>query len=134
MTATKKFTIICYGITFAVFLAILLWGFFGSITGNELGFSLLNFYLLMPVTSFVMALILGIIVPPIKPCASRRSFQRMKWLYPVIFGACGFAIPSVIFGSTDLICLFFSFVPALIGLGIGQLVSRLRSKNKRDSG
>lgn len=114
MTSTKRLSLICYGITLVVFLVIYLWGALGSITGDEMGYSILSFYLIMPFTSFVMSLIMGM------------KNVYMKWLFPVIFGILGFAIPLMVFGSFDWISLFFSFIPAMSGMGVGVLVQRLR--------
>ncbi len=101
MKSSGKISFICYGVTFALFLIIFLWGTIGSITGNEMGYTVLCFYLFMPFTSLVMAFILGI------------NTAHMKWLYPVIFGILGFIIPWAIFKTMDVFALFFSFIPAM---------------------
>ncbi len=113
---TKKVSALCYGITFLVFLAIFLWGTFGVPPGDEMGFSLLNFYLLMPCVSFVAALVLG------------AQNARAKWIYPIFAGILGFAVPALVFGGVDWISLFFSFIPSVAGLGIGVFVRALRAK------
>lgn len=60
MRQNKKVTIIGFGITILISLIILLWGLFGNIMGNELGYGLLSFYIIMPLTAFITALILGL--------------------------------------------------------------------------
>ncbi len=116
MASAKKLSCVCYGITFFIFLAIVLWGKFGAITGEEMGFSVLCFYLIMPVVSFVTALILGL------------KDAYMKWVYPVVFGVFAVVIPWIIFGTADMVSLFFSFVPAVIGLGASRLILKLRGR------
>ncbi len=122
MISTKRLSVICYCVTFFIFLAIFLWGMLGLTSGDEMGFSVLNFYLIMPGISFVAALLLGI------------KDAYMKWLYPIFAGIPGFIIPFLIFGSTNMVSLFFSFIPSVIGLGIGLLVWKIRSSNKPADG
>jgi len=115
----KKITKLCYGITAGIFLVLLLWGILGSITGNELGYSLLSFYLIMPLTSLVIGIIIGI----------KNGY--LKWLYPFVFGIFSLLVPRIIFGSWnsfDAIELFFSFIPALVGVGIGTLIGKIRKE------
>jgi len=58
-------------------------------------------------------------------------------LFPVVFGVLSILIPSLVFGYTpfDLQVLiqgmFHSFIPSLIGLGIGVLIKKL--KNRKNS-
>jgi hypothetical protein len=103
-----------------VLLSLSFWRFsygviLGLTSGNEMGFSVLNFYLIMPCVSFIAALLLGI----------KNAY--MKWAYPVFAGILGFIIPSLVFGSVNWISILFSFVPSVIGLGIGVLVLKLKA-------
>lgn len=116
MNTTKRHYIICYGSTICIFLIIALWGMFGSIDGDALGYSILNFYLIMPLTSMINGLILGI------------KNIYLKWMFPVLFGILGFLIPRFVFGSWDGIALIFSFIPALLGVSAGTLISKVRKK------
>ncbi len=84
--------------------------------GDEMGFSVLNFYIIMPLVSFITALIVGI------------KDAYMKWVYPVVFGVYGLFIPVLIFNSFDFIALFFSFIPALAGVGIGWLINKKKGR------
>lgn len=118
MNTSKKLSIISYGITACIFLVIALWGMFGSITGNEMGYCILNFYLIMPITSLIIGIIMGI------------KGTYLKWLYPILFGICGFIIPCLVFGfgSFDMIAVFFSFIPALLGVFIGFIIGKVRGR------
>ena len=115
---SKKIFYICGGITFFIFLIIFIWGIFLN-SGDEMGYAVLSFYIIMPVTSFVMALILSI------------SNAYFKWLYPIIFGLIGFFIPPIVFkGSWGWIALFFSMIPALLGLAIGLIIQLIIQKGR----
>lgn len=116
MTSKKRLTLICYAATFLEFLAILLWGVSGYITGNELGYVVLNFFMIMPITSFIAALLLSL------------TKAALKWFYPVVFGIFSYMIPMIVFGSFEgILPLFSAFVPAVLGLGLGLLIAKLRS-------
>ena len=116
MDTTKKLSAICYWATFLVFLLIFLWGKFGTTPGDEMGFSVLNFHLIMPGVSFAAALLLSI----------KNAY--IKWIYPVFAGILGFTLPSLVFDGISWISLFFSFVPSVLGLGIGIFVRKLLAR------
>ena len=42
----------CYGITLLVVAGIIIWGSCFSITGDEMGYCLLNYYLIFPILTF----------------------------------------------------------------------------------
>lgn len=106
---------IIYGLSFFVFLVISLWGMFFLDPGDEMGYVILNFYIIMPLTSFIMGIILTV------------KNETLKWEYPVIFGLFGVIIPIAVFnGSWDWISLFFSLIPGFIGLFIGLLINKFR--------
>ncbi|MFP3154016.1 hypothetical protein LQZ18_06195 [Lachnospiraceae bacterium ZAX-1] len=116
MSKARKQTIICYGITLCIFVAIFLWGRFGSITGDELGYSLLGFYIIMPLTSLIIGLVMGI------------KCIYLKWFYPVVFGILGFFIPVFVFEAWTAISLFFSLIPAFLGVLVGWIIYKVRKK------
>lgn len=91
-------------------------GLFFLSPGDEMGYSILNFYLLLPLTALICSLLLGL-----------RS-HWMKWLAPVLFGLLGWLLPWAVFHATDAMFLMLTFVPALIGLLTGRLVCRIRKK------
>lgn len=117
MNANKKLSFVCYGITLCIFLAIFLWGILGLKSGDEMGYCFLNFYLIMPLTSLIMGIILGI----------KNAY--LNFLYPIVFGGFGFVIPGLVFRSSwDLFASFFSLLPALLGLLIGLLIWKIRTR------
>ncbi|NLY81550.1 MAG: hypothetical protein GX078_02055 [Clostridiales bacterium] len=115
--SNKKVSIISYGVSLIIFLIIAIWGKFFLKGGDEMGYALMNFYLIMPLVSLVFGIILG----------SKDAY--LKWAYPIVFGILGIIIPSFIFiGSLDWISVFFSLIPALLGLAIGILINKSRNK------
>jgi hypothetical protein len=103
--------------------ALLAWGIWGKLTGNlrgnEIGFTVIIMWLVMPVTSFAITLILSI------------KDYFWKWIFPFIACAFGYIIPLVMFrnaGAAGLEPLMLSLVPALLGLGIGLLICKLRKR------
>ena len=49
----------CYGITLLVVAGIIIWGSCFSITGDEMGYCLLNYYLIFPILTFTCGMKLG---------------------------------------------------------------------------
>ncbi|MCL1798873.1 MAG: hypothetical protein FWG23_03950 [Eggerthellaceae bacterium] len=123
MDKRKKLSLICFGITAGIFLVIALWGASSLIVGNEMGYSITAFYFIMPITSLAVGIFLG------------NGDGFLMWLYPFVFGACGLLIPCLVFGFATLssFALFFSFVPALIGVALGALVRKSLSKDRQAS-
>jgi len=108
---------ICNGVTSLIFLIVTLWGLFFMSSGDEMGYALLSFYLIIPVSSFVIALIIS------------KTGTNLKWMYPVIFGMIGFFIPTLIFhGSWGWFAGVYVVVPALLGLIIGTVVQKIRAR------
>lgn len=115
MGNVKRRSIICYAVTAAIFLIVALWGIFALNPGDALGYSLLNFYLVMPLTSLVAGIFMGALQ------------TRTKWIYPAVFGVLGVLIPNAVFSFTwSFVVLFFSLIPALAGVFAGCVVLRIR--------
>ncbi len=104
--------ILCYGVSFIIYISILLWGLFGKHNNEYFGYCLFSFYLIMPSVSFLSALILGI----------TKSFW--KWIYPLCFGSLGFIIPIIVFSKTIQTPLYLYFLPSAIGLAIGIILKK----------
>lgn len=104
-----------------ILFALLVWGLWGklsgNIMGNEMAFALIIFYFVIPLTAFVITLILSI----------KGSFW--KWIFPLIAYAFTLAISFIMFHhSGDSFSAIISLVPALLGLGIGLLVRSTRNR------
>lgn len=89
---------------------LMIWGVVFQRVEDEIGYSLVAFYLIMSLLSIICSAV----------WASGRS--KTKFFAPIIFGAMGFMLPFTVFQSFDVICLFFAFIPSLIGLLIGLCV------------
>ena len=95
---------------------ILIWGLFFLRPGDEMGYALLNFYLLLPLTALVCSWTAGM-----------RS-GWVKWLAPLLFGGIGWFLPLAVFHSTDPIFLFFAFLPSIVGVLAGAGLSTIRAR------
>jgi len=105
---------ICNGVTLFIFMAITLWGVLFLRSGDEMGYALLGFYLIIPISSFVIAFIL------------RKTETKLKWLYPVLFGLIGYFIPTLVFHSSwGWFAALYVAVPALLGLLIGSIIKQM---------
>jgi|GEM_PF-1855123 Predicted integral membrane protein len=93
-------------------------GLFFLKPGEEMGYVVFYFYLVMPVTAFICSLILGL------------RATKLKYLSPLIFGAFGLIIPAIVFRNFDLFALGFGFYPSLFGLMIGHIIYLLRRRKK----
>lgn len=103
-----KISIICYGISILIFGGIYREGVVLK-PGDEIGYCLIFFYAIMPISTFIVSLIITL----------KRGY--LFWLYPIIFGVLAELISFEIFGTYDIISLFFALIPAVVGLGIGLI-------------
>jgi hypothetical protein len=108
----KNVTLYCYITSFLIYTAILLSGVFGEHSGGYFGYGLFSFYLVIPATSLITALILHI----------SNANAVLKWLYPFVFGAFGIIIPLLVWPSMLSDVWFLCIVPAWVGLGFGLLI------------
>jgi len=114
---SKKISIICYGISALIFLVIGIWGVFLP-AGDEMGYCLLNFYIVMPLTALIVSLIINM----------EKGY--LFWFYPVFVGILGIIIPFVVFSTFEMQSLFIAFFPALIGLIVGWFI-RVKTKTMK---
>ena len=112
----KKVTILCYVISFIIYMAIFLWGIFGEHHGSYFGYGMFSFYLIIPVTSFIISLFLAL----------KNAY--LKWLYPFLFGAFGLFIPMMVFPRMFSDVWIFCIVPAFVGYSVGLLFCKARTK------
>lgn len=97
---------------------ILIWGL-NINGGDEIGYSLIAFYALMPITSLVTCIIM--------------SRNRFRGAIPVavILSVAAFLIPYAVFSSFDWISVFFGLIPCAIGLLIGYALKKI-NLNRRN--
>lgn len=98
-----------YGI---VYIAILVEGILLLTPSNEMGYTILTMYLLLPVVSILTSIVIGLNGP------------KEKWITPMIMGILGYLLPAVVFQSWlfDYTCLFFSGIPSLVGMVIAIVI------------
>lgn len=75
-----------------------------------MGYSVINFFLIMPSTAFIVSLILS------------RKKGFLFWFYPIFIGSIGFMIPYIVFHGFHGLALFLNLIPALIGTIVGTLI------------
>lgn len=103
--------------------AVLLWGL-SDVVGDEMGYSLLCFYIFAPVVELLCGFSAG----------KRRVWY--KWLFPLT-GLLNWLIPFVVFGGkfikAQLISMtFIAAVPALFGLLAGLFYGKRRRTKEID--
>ena len=106
-----------------VYALMLLWGLSG-ITGDEIGYSILCFYIFAPVSELLCGFSIG-----------RRSVWY-KWFFPLT-GLLNPFIPFMVFGGRFIKAEFISLtliaaVPAILGLFAGVFYSRHRYTKEVD--
>ncbi len=114
-------SIVMVAVFFTVAAMILLQGLFFVKPHESFAFVLICFYLILPMTSFVCSLVLGL------------GKSAVKWFAPLLFGGVGVLLPMIYFESFEFIALFFALIPSLLGLGIGSIVfifRRARDKKR----
>ncbi|MDR3120979.1 MAG: hypothetical protein LBU58_06560 [Clostridiales bacterium] len=117
MNTAKKHSIICYGITICILVIIALWGMLGpSIGFEEINYNFWSFFLIMPLTSITVGLIMGI------------EGLYLKWLYPVFTGILNFTSQYFLYEGSGRVTLFLAFIPALLGVSIGTLNRTVTSR------
>jgi hypothetical protein len=115
INSSKRISIICYGVSALIFFVIGLEGVFLS-PGDEMGYCVFNFYIVMPLTTIIVSCIISM----------KKGY--LFWFYPIFVGILGIIIPFLVFSTFDRIDLYFAFFPALIGLIIGLII---RHKTKK---
>jgi len=118
----RKHTLSLIGWSVFLTIAVIMFikGVFFLEPGEEMGYCILNFYLLLPLSALICSGILG----------TQRNL--VKWFAPLIFGIIGGILPYVIFHSFDWIFIVFAFIPSLIGLFTGVFIRWVTKLNKRN--
>lgn len=111
------------------FSLIVFWFF---ISGSDaLGFGLIFLWILIPVTTFVISLLIG----------KNDCFGKQKWLSPIAFGVMHMLAEYATFSVRNMVAISFTrinmphfeliligAVISAIGLGIGTIINRKKSK------
>ncbi len=92
------------------------------IMGNEMGYSVIFFYILLPVSSFITNLL------------SSMLGGMMKYLFLLIYPIFGIALPIIVFTSGyQSLSLYFGLIPSVAGFIIGTFIKMMRNvkENKK---
>lgn len=117
MKSDKKVSIISCVVLIFIFLLITLWGKLFLKDGDEIGYVVMSFYIIMTIASLVVGIVLGV------------KDAYLKWTYPILSGILGITIPAFVFkGSWEWISILFSLVPSMAGLALGVLINKKRNK------
>ena len=126
---SKLIQVIAYLVIWAM---CLIWFWFGTGSGDEMGYSLLVFYLILPVSTFVISLIIG----------KDTGWGKSKWFMLLFFGvmyslACygTFGLANTLeFGNVNFPEIgeaIPGIVISAMGMGIGAFLLWLKSRKKK---
>ena len=92
------------------------------IEGNEMGYGLLFFYIIYPVSAFVTNFL------------SSLYGGLMKYLFTILYGVLGIVMPMIVFPGSgyDSLSLYFGLIPAIPGFMLGTFVKMLKFKKYRN--
>ncbi len=111
--------LIFYGISLVIY-SIILWNGMHFPKSDTFGFVIVNFYMIMPIVSFVFALLLQLFNAP------------LKWIYPFAFAILGVAIPIIMMMARGILILdnvwLLCVLPPFIGAGLGWLIMLLKNR------
>lgn len=101
-----------YYISLFILPLFILWrGVYFLQPGDEMGYCLLYYFILMPFSSLITAIVF--------------TFKKIKpiWLHPILFGIFEIVIPYPVFGGTiDIYHALFTIIPSLIGIAIAKII------------
>lgn len=106
----------CYLATIIFVLYAILSGTIIPITGQEMGYCILNYYILFPLLSFLCGLLL---------CVEESQY---KWFYLLFAAIVGILMPLPVFRSVWWGMALFGAIPAFIGLIVGNLIKKLKQR------
>lgn len=115
------------------FSLIVFWFF---ISGSDtLGFSLIFLWILIPVTTFIISILIG----------KNNYWSKGKWLMPLAFGVMHTLAEYATFSTANMVnisferinkphfeLIFVSVIISAVGLGIGSLIFRIKSKHAKN--
>lgn len=96
----------------------MLWGLVLMQPGDEMAYSLLVFYLLIPLTSCIVC---GILT---------GKTRIIRWLAPFCFAAINTVLPLLVFGTAEFILTALAFASGVVGMLGAFLLHYIKSKIK----
>lgn len=108
---------------------IVFWIFTGE--SDAMGYGIMYLWIVLPVTTFIISFLIG----------KNNFWGKWKWMVSIGFGvmymlgefATFSAANMLAFGkinSPDFTMIFYGGIVALLGLGVGSLINRLKPKKK----
>ena len=98
---------------------------------DAMGYSLVTFYLVLPVTTLILSFFIG----------KDTSWGRTKWLMPLFFGVMNMLAPYATFSLANMLAfdklnlpaptdLLAGFIYALVGLALGTWLRLLKARHR----
>ena len=116
----KEKWVICATLIYVtVALFIVLWGFFGLQPGDEMGYMILHYYLVLPFVAFGTSGVWG------------AANLKLKWIVPILTGTVAVLGPAVIFENLLIEMFLFGLVPSAVGIVAGHAVLLMKRKLAR---
>lgn len=113
----KKISFCC--LTTCLTAAILvLWALLFPITGNEMGYCILSYYVIFPLTTFICGLLLGL------GSVSFKVSCKISWQigYVLLSGILGIIMPIPVFYNIQLFVGMVGISGSSLGLVLGNLI------------
>lgn len=124
--------LIIVAIYLAIWTASLVCFWVASLIGDDLfamGYAVLVFYIVLPITTLVLSFLIG----------KNADWGNSKWLMLLFFSVMFMLLPYLTYSLANTLAfgnlhwpepylLFIGIMPALIGMTIGSLIKKLKSK------
>lgn len=117
----KKLGVLCVSLTLLCAGAIIILGMGPGITGREMLYSLLGFYVAFPLVAFVCGCILGWKIP-----------LPHKWLYIPLCGMVSYLMPLMVFGASGFLFFLLGVLPSAAGTIGATLGQRMHHQKNGD--
>lgn len=117
----RKRLLLCWGINLAAAAAIAVWPMLFSIAGNEMGYCIVNYYVLYPLCTLILGAVQG------------SASHWCRFLYPAAAGIVFSALPWITFHTWEGFSVVFGAAPAVCGTLLGCWL-RYRKRKRREAG
>lgn len=111
--------ITCGIITIIVAFLLVIWAVLLPITGNEMGYGLISYYLIFPLLSLICGGFIGL------------EKSSLKWLYIPFVGLLGILMPYLTFHTIQLHVGYMAMVPAGVCLVSCTIIRMIRARQSQ---
>ena len=105
---------LCFALPVLIALFIVVWPMAAPITGNEMGYCVLNYYIIYPLCLLVCGVVLGSVHP-----------GKKMWFFLPFAALLGVLMPLPVFHTTDLLLAGIGLVASGFGLLVGSVVGKV---------